>query len=137
MSTTTEFKVNDFITLKLERVDGNVETVIYVAGKRFRQCKFLLLEIPVNEIQSFDDIVSIDEAAEKLDHSQERGDFYERKIPAEIEFWGHCSNMQVWYEHDYDTRLLHSNLAFPLLKKLTNVGDHLARRVFKEEIAKR
>ncbi len=46
-------------------------------------------------------------------------------------------NLQVWYEYNYNTNLLHSNLAFPLLKKLTEVGDPLASRMFKEEIAKR
>ena len=83
------------------------------------------------------EIDSVDEAAEKLDWSLERQQNKAIKIPAEVEFWGHCSNLQVWYEKNYDTRLLHSNLAFPLLKKLTDVGDPLARRVFKEEIAKR
>jgi len=43
----------------------------------------------------------------------------------------------MWSEQNYDTRLLHSNLSFPLLKKLVDVGDPLAKRVFKEEIVKR
>lgn len=47
------------------------------------------------------------------------------------------TKLQAWYEQDYDTRLLHSNLAFPLLKKLTYCGDPFAKKVFKEEIAKR
>ncbi|TFG19896.1 MAG: hypothetical protein EU529_15725 [Promethearchaeota archaeon] len=46
-------------------------------------------------------------------------------------------NLQAWYEHDYDTRLLHHSLSFFLLHELTEAGDPLARRVFKEEIAKR
>jgi hypothetical protein len=58
-------------------------------------------------------------------------------ITPEEEFWGHCSNLQAWAEYGYDTRLLHSNLSFPLLKRLTEVGDPKARRVFKEEIVKR
>jgi Leucine-rich repeat (LRR) protein len=33
--------------------------------------------------------------------------------------------------------LLHRNLAFPLLKKLTEAGDPIAKNVFKDEIAKR
>ena len=45
--------------------------------------------------------------------------------------------MQVWYENNYDTRLLHSNFSFPLLKKLSEVGDLLAKKVFKYEIAQR
>ena len=46
-------------------------------------------------------------------------------------------NLQAWSESAYETKLLHSNLAFPLLKKLTEVGDAPAKKVFKEEISKR
>ena len=46
-------------------------------------------------------------------------------------------NIQVWYENGYNTKLLHSNLAFSLLKALTEAGDIKAQRVFKEEIAER
>lgn len=98
----------------------------------------MLLEIPVKEISSLNEISSIDEASDLLDHSEEA--YYvngSQKFPPEVEFWGHCSNLQVWYENDYDTRLLHRNLAFPLLKKLTDAGDSLAKRVFREEIAQR
>ncbi len=52
-------------------------------------------------------------------------------------FWAHCSNLQTWYEFGYDTRILHSNLSFPLLGKLFEAGDVKAKRVFKEEIKKR
>jgi hypothetical protein len=58
-------------------------------------------------------------------------------ITPEQEFWGHCSNLQAWYEHDYDTRLLHSNLAFPLLKALVDAGDTKAKTMLKTEIAER
>lgn len=132
------FKVNQYISLKLEDGKKGKETVIYVDGKRFNQCKFLLLNIPVDKIKSFDEIDSVDEASERLDRSLEKGSKLKGPfIPPEIEFWGHCSNLQVWFENDYNTRLIHSNLAFPLLKKLTKVGDPLAKKVFKEEIAKR
>lgn len=129
-----EFIVNKYLKLKLE---GD-ETVIYVNGNKFGQCKFLLLNILIDKIKLFDEIDSVDEASERLDRSLEKGSKLKRPfIPPEIEFWGHCSNLQVWFENDYNTRLIHSNLAFPLLKKLTEVGDSLAKKVFKEEIAKR
>lgn len=128
-----EFKVNDYITLKLE----DRKTNIYVAGKLFRQCKYLLLEIPINEITSINEIESIDEAAKRLGHSLENEMNSEHVIPPEVEFWGHCSNLQVWYEYNYDLRLLHSSLAFPLLQKLSDVGDLVARQVLKEELVKR
>lgn len=127
-----EFKVNEYITLRLE--DG--KTTIYVNGTRFLQCKYLLLNIPVDEISFFDEFESIDEVAQILDRSLEEHQ-YKNNLSPETEFWGHCSNLQAWYEHDYDTRILHSNLAFPLLEALTKAGDLLAKMVFKEEIATR
>lgn len=133
-----EFKVNQYISLKLEDGREGKETVIYVDGERFNQCKFLLLNIPIDKIKLFDEIESVDEASERLNRSLEKGSKLKGPfIPPEIEFWGHCSNLQVWFENDYNTRVIHSNLAFPLLKKLTEVGDSLAKKVFKEEIAKR
>ncbi len=123
-----EYQINDYLTLKLE----NKATTIYVDGKQFLQCKFLLLNIPIDKVREFDEIESIDEAAERLNHDLE----YQNKISInpETEFWAHCSNLQVWVEYNYDTRLLHSNLAFPLLKAITDAGDSLAREEFKREI---
>jgi len=128
-----ELKINDYLILRLEKDRTN----IYVGGRLFRQCKYLLLDIPINKIREYDDIESIDEAAETLDSSMERGGSYKYKINPKSEFWGHCSNIQAWYENNYATNLLHSNLAFPLLKALVKVGDPLANKVFKEEIALR
>ncbi len=136
-----EFKVSEFITLKLEEDEttlklGGKETVIYVSGERFQQCKYLLISIPVDEVSTFDEIQSIDEAAERLDRTMEQK-VYNVNLPPEAEFWGHCSNLQVWAENNYDTRILHRDLAFPLLRKLVEVGDLKAKQVFKEEICKR
>ena len=47
-------------------------------------------------------------------------------IDPETEFMGHCSNLQAWYEYDYDLRILHSSLSIPLLKKLAFLGDKKA-----------
>ena len=124
------YRINDYLTLKLE----NNTTNIYVNEKQFTQCKFLLLTIPLDKIKEFDDIESIDEAAEKLDHQLEYPHGIKIKIPPETEFWAHCSNLQVWAEYNYNPRLLHSNLAFPLLKALTDGGDPIAKEVIKQEI---
>ena len=121
-----KFKVNEYITLKLE----NERTYIYVSGKRFDQCKYLVFQINLNEVSDYDVIQSIDEMEQ-----QDRSQGFERlNIAPEEEFWGHCSNLQAWFENDYDTRLLHRNLAFPLLKRLVELGDPIARKIFKEEI---
>ena len=127
------FKINNYLSLKLE----DNATQIYINDKLFRHCRFLMLNIPIKEIYKLDTVDSIDEASEKLNWNIDGQEGVEYNIDPESEFWGHCSNLQAWYENDYDTRLLHSNLAFPLLKKLTEVGDLLAKKVFKEEIALR
>ena len=128
-----EYVVNSFLKLRLEQG----RTHIYVKNKLFMQCMYLLLNIQTNNIRQYDNIDSIDEAAERLDRSMEGGGRGVFQISPEEEFRGHCSNIQAWYENDYDTRILHRNLAFPLLKRLTDAGDPLARTRFKEEIALR
>ncbi|MGQ4875457.1 MAG: leucine-rich repeat domain-containing protein [Promethearchaeia archaeon] len=128
-----QFRINSHLTVKFE----DNKTVIYVNGEKFTQCKYLLLVNPSGK--KYVDISSIDEAsAYSLAEDDITPEFLEEfSITPELEFWGHCSNLQAWYEYSYDTRLLHSNLAFPLLKKLSEAGDKTAMRVFKEEIGKR
>ncbi|TET57904.1 MAG: leucine-rich repeat domain-containing protein [Promethearchaeota archaeon] len=131
-----EFQVNDYITLKLIGDTTN----IYINKERFMLCKHLILNIPIEEARDIDEIDSIDEVAKRLGwtgNEQIYNNETKYNIPPEVEFWGHCSNFQVWYENKYDTRLLHSNIAFRLLKKLTEVGDPLAKKVFKGEISER
>jgi hypothetical protein len=125
-----EFIINKYITLRLE----GGRTVIYVNNRPFRQCMYLLINIPTDRIRDYDQIRSIDEAATYLNRKMERN---HNLIPPETEFWGHCSNLQAWADNDYDTRILHRNLAFPLLKALSDAGDPLAKQKFKEEIALR
>ncbi|MFX1323006.1 MAG: hypothetical protein ACFFBV_15475 [Promethearchaeota archaeon] len=128
-----KYSINKFLDLRLE----NDRTNIYVNNELFLQCKYLLLEIPISEIESFEEISSINEVIDKLDKTLEVSENKDYRISPEIQFWGHCSNLQVWYENNYNSCLMHSNLAFPLLKRLTEVGDIIAKNVFKEEIAKR
>lgn len=136
MNTSKEYIINEYLSLKLE----NRKTIIYVNGERYRQCIRLLLAIPKREFFNQEGVGSIDEATQRYRDTHngkrytENGSYY---IAPEQEFWGHCSNLQTWYEHDYDTRLIHSNLAFSLLRRLIKAGDPLAKRVFKEEITKR
>jgi len=129
-----EFIINNFITLKL-RNDG--VTIIFMESEEFDQCKYLLIHIPADKVESINEYKSIDEVEEKLGHDLEPQEGRVDLIPPETEFWGHCSNLQAWAENNYDTRILHRNLAFPLLKRLTEIGDSVAKKVFKEEIAKR
>ena len=113
--------------------------VIFINGKLFRQCKYLLMNLSIDDATAIEDLKSVDEISDTLDNQLEFLPFLQDTpaIPPEVEFWGHCSNLQVWYENEYSTGLLHSNIAFPLLKELHEAGDPLARKVFVEEIGKR
>jgi len=139
-----EFKINNLITLKLEYN----KTFIYIKGKKFMQCMRLCLHIPPQKSNLYEEIESIDEATEIFNrflymNKIVKGEFadpvenQDSVITPEQEFWGHCSNLQTWVENKYDTRLLHSNLSFPLLKRLSDEGDKFALIRFKEEIASR
>ncbi|MFX1430782.1 MAG: zinc ribbon domain-containing protein [Promethearchaeota archaeon] len=137
-------QINKYITLKL--MGGR--TYIYVNGKRFIQCIRLILNIPKSDVHLYDEVDSIDEAANLYSKHVFQNRIVQGPMAAPVqnqmhditpeqEFWGHCSNIQAWVEHDYDTRILMSNIAFPLLRELTKAGDPLASKVFKEEIALR
>ncbi len=128
-----EYRINKHLTLKL--IEGQTE--IYIDEKPFHQCKYLLLNLTQKDFAKFDHIDSIDEAFEiynKMDKNHE-GDH--DLIDPESEFIGHCSNLQAWYEHDYNLRILHSSLSIPLLKKMAFLGDKKAIIKLKESIATR
>ena len=116
------FKVNKYITLKFE--DG--KTIIYIKGEQFNICKRLSLIIPIDKIDQYDEIDSIDEAVEIYEKTIMDGKIYEGlhdtsvanldyNISPQEEFWRHCSNLQLWAENEYDTRIIHSNLALGVL----------------------
>ncbi len=94
-----EFKVNDFITLKLENEkDKEKKTILYVKGRRFNQCSSLLFNIPSNRIDSFNQVRSIDILIEEFNDSIDTEIGKSSSISAETEFWGHCSvrHEAVW-----------------------------------------
>ena len=58
----------------------------------------ILWEKQRDNFKNLEDIDSIDEAAENLYSSMERE--HKHYISPETEFWGHCSNLQAWYENN-------------------------------------
>ncbi|MBD3186178.1 hypothetical protein GF325_05065 [Candidatus Bathyarchaeota archaeon] len=125
-----ERRINEFLSLKLE---GRT-TVIYIKSKRFRICKQLILNIPLEKARSsIDEYASIDELAEHFRNTE----LVRVDIDPELEFWAHHSNLQAWYENGYDTNLLEARLAFPLLKALVKAGDPAAENAYIAEIRRR
>ena len=129
MTQTKIFKINDLVDLRL--IDR--KTYIYVNNKQFFICKRLLLNIPIKRIHEADEINSIDDAVKIFKSPPDSGCF----IHPDQEFEAHCSNIQAFFENGLNINILHSNIAFPLLKKLVDYGYNPAIRILKEEIAKR
>lgn len=141
----TKFKINNFLSLRFEEN----QTRIYVNGEYFRQCIRIFLNISIEQTERYNRINSIDEAVDlnkdlSLWENQivkgsnaTKVQNIEHSITPQEEFWGHYSNLQVWCENKYDTRILYHNLAFPLLKKLAEAGDPLAKKRFKDEVFQR
>lgn len=129
-----EYIISPSITLKLE----NGKTNIYVNSQLFVQCHYLLLNLPLNDsLAKINEIKSIDEAFENLNSSMERQSTKLCDISPEQKFQAHCSNLQAWVESGYNTEILHRNIAFPLLRRLVELGDKKAKLAFKEEISRR
>lgn len=132
------FVLNEHLDVVL---DGDGRTLILLDGEEYDMCKRLVLNIPLDDAPAYKDVKSIDDAAQR--HATlYKGRGYEPGtqdvlITPEEEFQGHCSNLQAWVEHDYDTRLLHSNLSFNLLRGLAEAGDEKAARVLETEIVDR
>ncbi len=122
-----EFEINEYLTVRLS--GGTRKPTIHVAGKRIRECAYLLSETPTEKFSYVNVLESIDD----IDVKMVLIDVH----PPEDHFWGICSNLQVWAEHNYKTLLLSMFLAFPLLKKLTEAGDLIAKSAFKDEISRR
>ena len=118
------FQITDYFEVVLTEDD---KTEIYVKGERFIQCSHVLTTVHTDEIDNLLLLESVDEIKE---HSKKI------VIDPETRFFVHCSNLQAWFENDFDSRMLHSNLSFPLLKKLVEEGC-VNSIILKEEIAKR
>jgi hypothetical protein len=139
--TIREFVISEHISLRLEEKESqngtSKETNIYINDRLFRHCKSLILNIPVGETEHFEEIESIEKVVEKLKSAEKTGwEDVEYDISPEEEFFGHCSNIQAWYESGYDSRFLHYSLSFSLLQELAK-HEPYAKTVLKEEIVKR
>jgi len=126
-----KYHVNELLSLELR----NDSTYVYVNNREVSICQHIAVNMSIEQIEFIDEINSVDELSELYGRTERAGNLY--IITPEEEFFVHCSNFQAWAEQGYNTKLLHSNISFPLLKRLVEAGDLIAKRVFKEEIVKR
>lgn len=123
-----KFAINKYLNLTLK----DKKTYIYVGEKEILNCKKVGIKIPPNKISDYLKYETIDDLENQNYVLDE-----DINIDPETEFFVHCSNLQTWENNGYNTDLIHSSIAFPILKELMEIGDLRAKRVFKEEIVKR
>jgi len=117
------FKITDYLEVILTD-DDKIE--IRINGERFMQCTHVLTTIHTDEIENVLLLESVDEIQTENT----------TVIDVDTRFFVHRSNLQAWVENCFDTRMLHSNLSFPILKRLVEIGV-VKETLLKEEVAKR
>jgi len=129
-----EFRLNQFITLKLiDFGDGIGSTQVYVNGRNFNVSIFSLKE-SYELLHSTKTYCCMDEVHRNLIGNN---NLKFSKVDSDTMFWIYCHYIRAWIDHDYDTRLLQMDEAFPILNALYKVGDIKARKVLKIEVVKR
>jgi len=123
----------------IELVYNPVEKVVevYVDGQQSLNCASLVASIDdlvehARDIKAIEDLETL--PGIELVECDDVADVFGTP---EAELAAHASNLQAWVENDYDTHLLHCNIAFPLLVDLTRAGDAKARRVLESTIDER
>ncbi|TXT55577.1 MAG: hypothetical protein BAJALOKI2v1_650025 [Promethearchaeota archaeon] len=124
------FKVNKYITLKLE----DQKTNIYVNGKLFRICK--LVRYYYDKESGYDNSIFKKWYGHEEEFIENSWGSYTSLMKgtkrefflASFAFWVHCSNIQAWAEFGYNDKLMDNKFAFSLLKKLADEGDMIARK---------
>lgn len=108
------FDVNEHITMKLEYNRTN----IYIYGHKYFHCKYLLINIPIDEIDKYNRFESMDEVIEYTKQKNKGKEPKARTLKPETEFWGHCSNIQAWVENEYDLRVIESDFALGIIETI-------------------
>ena len=119
----SKFKLNDYITIYLE----NNILLIYIQGEKFQELEYSLLNKILNASRSQIEELNIQSIIvdnnNKIDSNNEN-------------FVNFMIILKFWIKNNYDTEILVYDFSFPLLKKLVEVGDPLAKKVFINEILK-
>ncbi len=115
-------EVNEYISI--QRYENESKITIYVSNEP-------LITIPSPKFPSFEYALQ-----EVNDNSAHHILIQDNNI-TEIIFQKLIRNLDIWSKNDYDTQLLHYKIAFPLLKKLRDVGKTKFQIIFQQEILKR
>ena len=114
--------VNEYISI--QRYENEAKITIYVRNEP-------LISIPGSGFPSFE--YALQELNDNLVGQKNILENNKTKII----FQKLILSLNIWSKNDYDTNLLNYKIAFPLLKKLREVGKTKFQIIFQQEILKR
>ena len=119
----SKIKVNDYITISSERN----KILIYIQGERFQEFDYSF----INKI--------LKTSKSQLEKTNTQGNNIKNNYKTDSEnayFNSFVNILKLWIRNNYDTSILLYDISFPLLRKLVEVGDSHAKKVFIDEILK-
>lgn len=140
-----DYIINDFLVLKLE----NGFTNIYINGKHIYCCRFLICMAVDTLKRTFEEELNnksweyIEQNFDIISLTDDIQMGLKYEIDPKSEFWAHCSNLEAWYENEYDVELTdylflskhewgYSNGIIYILRNLANLGDVMAKKKLRE-----
>ncbi|MFX0023610.1 MAG: rhomboid family intramembrane serine protease [Candidatus Hermodarchaeota archaeon] len=119
----SKIELNDYITIGLEYN----KILIYIQGERFQELEYSFLNKIINASK-----IQLEEVKNQVNTAE---NLYKMEVENE-NFINFLIILKLWIQNNYDTDILVYDFSFPLLKKLVEVGDPLAKKVFINEILK-
>ncbi|TKJ22145.1 MAG: hypothetical protein CEE43_07970 [Promethearchaeota archaeon Loki_b32] len=119
----SKIKVNDYITISSE----SNKILIYIQGEKFQELDYS----SINKI--------LKTSKNQLEETNTQGKYAKNKYKKDSKntyFNNFVNILKFWIRNNYDTDILLYDLSFPLLRKLVEVGDSHAKKVFIYEILK-
>ena len=119
----SKIKVNDYITISSERN----KILIYIQGEKFQEYDYSFIDEVLKRSKS---------QLEKTNAQGKHVNNEHKKDSENAYFNNFVYILKLWIQNNYDTSILLYDISFPLLRKLAEVGDSQAKKVFIEEILK-
>lgn len=132
------YEINDYISIKIihspfDRKIKEYETF----GCSERETKLIICvrnEPIVTILSSM--FPSLEAKTQEIKDSTDRHEYKQKKNLTETIFRRLRSNLIIWSENDYNTQFIDHKIAFPLLKKLREVGETKFQIILQQEILK-
>lgn len=115
-----EYIVNENISLRLVRRRLQTYTMLMLGGVHFQSFNKLPIGVFINLPNIKDKIYTFDQDPNK----------YDTVVEAKEEFNKYCSIFKKWAENNYDVKIFNHHLTFPALKRLVELNDPLAEKVY-------